>query len=116
MAVLFNRYLKNFIYTGNPNENLLSGVKNLFSGTSALPAWKNWTPDQKVSMVMDASATAAEIGCADVSTTYDAIMDRMDADASLSADLKQKMIRNVMNGRWFSDALDARYGNPTLWK
>lgn len=116
MAVLFNRYLKNFIYTGNPNENLLSGVKNLFTGTSSLPEWKNWTPGEKVSMVMDASASSAEIGCVDVSTTYDAIMDRMDADTSLSEDLKQKMIHHVMNGRWFSDALDARYGNPTLWK
>ena len=43
-------------------------------------------------------------------------MDRMDADTTVSAELNQKMIRNVMNGRWFSAALDARYGNPTLWK
>ena len=43
-------------------------------------------------------------------------MDRMDADTTVSAELKQKMIRNVMNGRWFSAALDVRYGNPTLWK
>lgn len=61
---------------------------------------------------MDASATDAQIGCKDVSTTYDEIMDRMDADTTVSAELKQKMIRNVMNGRWFSAALDARYGQP----
>ena len=53
---------------------------------------------------------------AEASITYDEIMDRMDADTTVSAELKQKMIRNVMNGRWFSAALDARYGNPTLWK
>jgi len=116
MAVLFNRYLKNFMTTGNPNGDLFTGVKGLFTGESSLPEWQNWTPDNKVSMVMDASDTTAEIGCQDVSTTYDAIMDRMDADTTLSDDLKQKMIRNIMNGRWFSDALDARYGNPTLWK
>lgn len=116
MAVLFNRYLKNFLTNGDPNGNLFTGIRGLFSGDSALPKWQNWTPDNKVSMVMDASATDAQIGCKDVSTTYDEIMDRMDADTTVSAELKQKMIRNVMNGRWFSAALDARYGNPTLWK
>ena len=116
MAVLFNRYLKNFLTNGDPNGNLFTGIRGLFSGDSALPKWQNWTPDNKVSMVLDASATDAQIGCKDVSTTYDEIMDRMDADTTVSAELKQKMIRNVMNGRWFSAALDARYGNPTLWK
>lgn len=116
MAVLFNRYLKNFLTTGDPNGNLFTGIRGLFSGDSTLPKWQNWTPDNKVSMVMDASATDAQIGCRDVSTTYEEIMDRMDADTTVSAELKQKMIRNVMNGRWFSAALDARYGNPTLWK
>lgn len=116
MATLFNRYLKNFLTTGDPNGNLFTGIRGLFSGDSTLPKWQNWTPDNKVSMVMDASATDAQIGCKDVSTTYEEIMDRMDADTTVSAELKQKMIRNVMNGRWFSAALDARYGNPTLWK
>ncbi len=116
MATLFNRYLKNFLTTGDPTGNLFTGIRGLFSGDSTLPKWQNWTPDNKVSMVMDASATDAQIGCKDVSTTYEEIMDRMDADTTVSAELKQKMIRNVMNGRWFSAALDARYGNPTLWK
>ena len=39
-------------------------------------------------LVMDASATDAQIGCKDVSTTYDEIMDRMDADTTVSAELK----------------------------
>ena len=56
MAVLFNRYLKNFLTTGDPNGNLFTGIRGLFSGDSALPKWQNWTPDNKVSMVMDASA------------------------------------------------------------
>lgn len=118
MAVIFNRYLKNFLYYGDPNgdSSLIGSVKKLFSKEEELTEWQSWTPDNKVSMVMDASATTAEIECKDVSTTYEAIMDRMDADTTVSAELKQKMIRNVMNGRWFSDALDARYGNPTLWK
>lgn len=118
MAVEFNRYLKNFLVTGDPNgaSGLLGGIKQWFSKEPELTEWQRWTPDNKVSMVMDASATEAVIGCKDVSTSYEQIMDQMDADATVSAELKQKMIRNVMNGRWFSAALDARYGNPSLWK
>lgn len=113
MALAFNRYLKNFLATGNPNGTIWT---NLFDLKEALPVWDAWTPENKLSMVMDASATETQFGCKDVSSTYDAIMDRMDADTSISDELKQKTIRNVMNGRWFSAALDARYGNPSLWK
>lgn len=117
MAAKFNAYLKNFLYTGSPNGNMLTGIKELFSGSkSNLPKWENWTPDSKLSMVLDGDDTTGYAECRDVSTTYEAIMDRMDADTTLSAELKGKVIANVMNGRWFSDALDARYGNKSLWK
>ena len=44
------------------------------------------------------------------------IIARMEADESVSEEGKALAIANVMNGRWFSDALDAYYGNPSLWK
>ena len=121
MAVQFNRYLKNFLRTGDPNEDgagLLGGLWRALSGQTEpeLLAWPTWTPDNKVSMVLDADADQAIIAVKDVSTTYEAIMDRMDADASVPDYAKQGVIRNTMNGRWFSAALDARYGNPNLWK
>ena len=116
IAEKFNRYLKNFMLYGNPNGLLWSGVQDKVNGRDTLPEWEAWTPDNKLSMVMDASLSEGFAKCQDVSTTYDAIMDRMEADTSVSEELKLKMIRNVMNGRWFSDALDARYGNPSLWK
>ena len=67
-------------------------------------------------MILNAADGAASGECKDVSTTYADIMDRMDADESVSEEGKQLAIANVMNGRWFSDALDGRYGNPSLWK
>lgn len=117
MAAAFNSYLKNFLYCGNPNGDMFSGMAKFFSGGSeALPEWRAWTPADKASMVMDADASAYYAENKDVSTTYEAIMDRMDADTSISPELKAKVIANVMNGRWFSAALDARYGNKSLWK
>lgn len=121
MAVQFNRYLKNFLRTGNPNDDgtsVLGSLWRTLSGqeTPELLSWPNWTPDNKVSMVLDADAQQALVAVKDVSTTYDAIMDRMDADTSVPDYAKMGVIRNTMNGRWFSAALDARYGNPSLWK
>ena len=49
------------------------------------------------------------------STSYAKIMDMMDADKSVSDEDKAAMIRTVLNGRWFSSELDARYGNASLW-
>ncbi|MFR3730615.1 hypothetical protein [Lacrimispora sp.] len=40
----------------------------------------------------------------DVSTTYDAVIS-----------LKEKMIKHVLNGRWFCSVLDEAYNNKSLW-
>lgn len=121
MAVQFNLYLKNFLHTGNPNNDGVSILGSLWRSLSGqtspeLLEWPLWTPENKVSMVLDADAQQALLEVKDVSTTYDAIMDCMEADTSIPDYAKMGVIRNTMNGRWFSDALDARYDNPSLWK
>ena len=103
MASAFNAHLKNFLATGDPNGE-------------GLAEWSAWTPENPVSMVLDAADGAGSGECRDVSMTYADIMDRMDADESVSEEGKNLAIANVMNGRWFSAALDERYGNPSLWK
>ena len=42
-------------------------------------------------------------------------MDEMDQDETISKEIKEKVIANVMNGRWFSGHLDQRYENKSLW-
>ena len=103
MADTFNAHLKNFLATGDPNGE-------------GLAEWDAWTPESPVSLLLDAANGMGFAACMDVSTTYADIMERMDADESVSDEGKQLAIANVMNGRWFSDALDGRYGNPSLWK
>lgn len=103
MSGIFNNYLKSFLATGDPN-------------CDGQAQWDAWTPDAPLSMVLDAGETEATAEMKDVTDTYDAIMDRMDADDSVPEEIKMGVISNVMNGRWFSDALDARYENPSLWR
>lgn len=103
MADVFNDYLTNFLATGNPNGNEL--VK-----------WDAYTESAPVSMIFDANETSAIVELKDDTTTYANIMDAMDADKSIPDELKEYVISHVMNGRWFSAELDARYSNVNLWE
>ena len=102
MAKQYNSYLANFLKSGDPNGD-------------GLAAWSSWTPDKKVSMVFDGTQTDAVVEEKDVTATYQDIMKAMDQDTSVSDEIKDKMIKNVLNGRWFSRALDEHYGNKSLW-
>ncbi len=51
----------------------------------------------------------------EVSTTYEDIIAAMEADTSISKEIKEKMTGHVMNGRWFSSAQDEYYKNESLW-
>lgn len=102
MAKEYNKYLANFLATGNPNGD-------------GMTAWSKWSPDNKVSMVFDGDETKAIIAEKDVSTTYEDIIKAMEADTSVSQEIKDKMVKNVLNGRWFSTAMDEKYNNESLW-
>ena len=103
MADNFNQYFKNFLHTGDPNgDNLIK--------------WEAWNPESHLSMVFDGADGKAVIECKSVTTTYEEIMDEMDQDNSLAPEIKTGVIENVMNGRWFSDALDQRYKTRDLWQ
>lgn len=103
MADQFNQYFKNFLYTGDPNGG-------------SLTKWEAWNPESHLSMVFDGANDKSVIECKSVKTTYEEIMDDMDKDNSLDPAIKEGVIGNVMNGRWFSDALDKRYNTKDLWK
>jgi para-nitrobenzyl esterase len=102
MAKEYNRYLANFLASGDPNGD-------------GLTSWSKWSKDQKVSMVFDGDETKGIIVQKDVSTTYEDIIKAMKADTSVSQEIKDKMVKNVLNGRWFSTVLDETYQNKSLW-
>ncbi len=98
MASVFDQYLTNFLISGNPNG-------------SNLESWSNWTPANPVSLVLDADDSNAIVSLEDTSSSYKEIIGQMEADTIISDDVKELVIDNVMNGRWFSSTLDERYGN-----
>lgn len=44
-------------------------------------------------------------------TSYTGILEAMEADDSVSDEVKEDIIHRVLNGRWWSAGLDERFGN-----
>ena len=109
MAKQFNTYLENFLACGDPNGRPDGSA-------SSLPLWPEWDPGTRQTLVLDADASTAYPEVKDVSVSDADLLAQMDADTTLPADLKTAVIRNVLNGRWFSDPIDQHYGNGSLWK
>lgn len=106
MGVLTNTYIKNFLWNkaGNPNS---TGVTK----------WTKYSADSSKWLVLDATREAANSTMKDIEvTSYNQVFTAMDADTTVSAAAKSAVIKTVLNGRWFSSALDSKYGNVSLWK
>ena len=43
------------------------------------------------------------------------VLKQMEADTTVSKEVKDKWIKEVLNGRWFSGKLDEHFGNSSLW-
>ncbi|MHC5408850.1 carboxylesterase family protein [Listeria seeligeri] len=98
----FRAYLKNFLHDGNPNgENLTK--------------WTSWSNNNPSSLILDANDNQAQIEMKKETDTNQAIIKRIEADASISDAAKNQIVHQVLNGRWFSDDLDTYYSNPSLW-
>ena len=104
LAAQFGTYIRNFMWSGNPNGE-------------GVPEWKPWTAVDSgpTQLILDANADSAEITMSDERSQYDDILKAMDADTSISPDAKTHLIETVLNGRWFSHGLDVYYGNTNPW-
>ena len=92
-----------FMRTGNPNTPAL--------GTT----WQAWNPTYRPELVLDANRQHARISSINSRVSYAGILAEMANDKSVNEQSKNYIIHNVLNGRWFSGELDAKYGNPSLW-
>ncbi|WP_088809125.1 MULTISPECIES: carboxylesterase family protein [unclassified Listeria] len=98
----FRAYLKNFLHDGNPNGDDLTN-------------WTKWSKQNQASLLLDANDNHAQIKMEKETDTNQAIIERIEADTSISEAAKSKIVHTVLNGRWFSADLDAYYHNPSLW-
>ena len=105
LSTLTHQYLKNFMWNteGNPNS-------------SEKTDWTAYTADSPKWFVLDATRETASATMTEPEyTSYESIFKLMDADKTISASAKSAVIKTVLIGRWFSDALDSTYKNPNLW-
>jgi len=94
-------YFKNFIWSGNPNGN-------------GLVKWQPWTsiPNQ---LVIDADSKKANVYNTDKIIDYEEVLVLIEKDNTIDASSKAKIIREVLNGRWFSKGLDKKFKNKDIW-
>ena len=103
LGKMLNAYYKNFLHSGNPNGG-------------GLPEWKSWPGlDGTTQLIVDADATTAFAQMSDEHTSYSKIIAMMEDDSTIGQEEKLNLIRTVLNGRWFSAALDDHFQNPSLW-
>lgn len=105
MSEVYLQYLYNFLRTGDPNAE-------------GLPVWTEWTadPTQPNTIMLDGlSGEHAVIEMQNRRISYDDVLAQMDADTTITAEQKQAIISQSLNGRWFSAKLDEYYGNESLW-
>ncbi|MBS4208052.1 carboxylesterase family protein [Bacillus sp. FJAT-50079] len=99
----FIAYLSNFLRTGDPNGNELA-------------QWQPWESKEKGrNLLLDANKDEALIGMSDERIVYTDVLEEMDTDQTISEEAKDQIIREVLNGRWFSGQLDEYFGNENLW-
>ena len=101
VGTILTAYLKNFIWHGNPNS-------------IDLPLWEAWGDTPNL-LTLDADKDTARVFTVHPDTSYDAILDQLAADNSITAAAKKDLLRQVFNGRWFSKKLDQRFGNKDIW-
>ncbi|MDR1397256.1 MAG: carboxylesterase family protein [Desulfarculales bacterium] len=101
LSAKLQQYVSNFLWQGDPNDQ-------------GLPSWPKW--DNKPSeLILNAGKDKALISIASPHTSYQEIIKSIQADRSIKEEAKQKIIREILNGRWFSQDLDQAFHTPGLW-
>lgn len=98
MQNAFQDYLFEFIKKGNPNGEGLS-------------EWTSWTSNDPKNLFLDASKESSLAEMKDKGFSYKDVLENMEKDTTISSEKKEILIKNVLNGRWFSRELDEESGN-----
>lgn len=104
LSKAFLASLAAFMRTGNPNTELLGST------------WQKWNPSYRPELVFDANRVQPRIYSVNSRVSYEGILAEMDNDKTISQESRDYIIHNVLNGRWFSAGLDAKYDNASLWE
>jgi len=89
---IYRKYIAQFIRTGDPN-------------CDSLPHWEAWQGDGCL-MMFDADCEKAKVYMSTDVVKEDAVFAELKEDTSLSPERKDYILKNVLNGRFFSNNLD----------
>ena len=89
---IYRRYIHQFIRTGNPN-------------CEGLPQWDAWQGEGSL-MMFDADCEKAKVYMSTEVVKEPAVFEELKNDDSLSPERKDYILKNVLNGRFFSNNLD----------
>jgi len=104
LGTKFTKYISNFLWNSNPNsENLVE--------------WKPWTGADRgpTQLIFNADKDKANIVMSEDRTKYEDVLKEIEADTTVSKEVKDKLIKEVLNGRWFSGQIDEHFKNTSLW-
>lgn len=96
----FTKYISNFLWNDNPNgEDLVE--------------WNSWTSssDGPTQLLLDADLNKAIITISHERTSYESILNEIENDHSITDEDKNTIVKEVLNGRWFSSRLDSYFNN-----
>lgn len=99
LAMVFQDYLYQFI-----NDDIGNNSQSV--------EWQEWQADSKENILfLDADKEKAIVKMGNKEYNYTDVLEEMEADTSLSSETKEELVKNVLNGRWFSYELDKEYDN-----
>lgn len=96
-------YIGNFIRTGNPN------------GSDTVVEWTSWQAEGVNALYFGTATDKADIRMVDRHISYDEVIEYIENYDGISEEQKDSQLKNVLNGRWFSQKLDEHFGTPSLW-
>lgn len=123
----FMSYMVNFLWTDSPNGMAMAytstgsdagaGTDTSAAAPTLLPQWEAWSAKDTgpADMIFDANESQALIYQSSERYSYDAFLQEIEQDTSISPEAKQRIISEVLNGRWFSGKFDEHFDNASLW-
>lgn len=95
LATIFQQYLYQYLQTGKPGKNSYTNV-----------TWDAVTQKQQPEVLsLSANQTQATTVMRQATETPAEILNEMKKDPTLKPSIKDKLVKNVLNGRWFSQPL-----------
>ncbi|WAA12436.1 carboxylesterase family protein [Fervidibacillus halotolerans] len=98
----FRGYLANFLHNDDPNGD---GLEN----------WEPWTMENQVALQLTADENNVYAQMNEVTESKADMINEIEKDSSISMEVKDQIISEVLNGRWFSTELDEYFKNSSLW-